>query len=72
MKCRCHESVWHQSQALAGVVLVLLMLLRLVVAAIFRDRYFRWHSFLAMTILAPLWIHFVFEIVLKFHDVLMK
>src|SRR5262249_27248533 len=72
IKCRCYESVWHEAQAFAGVVLVLLVLLRLVVAVMFRDRYFKWHWYLSLIILAPLWIHLVFEFVLKIHDTLLK
>jgi len=72
VKCRCYKSVCLHAEAFAGLVLVLLVLLRLVVAAIFRDRYFKWHWYLSLTILAPFWIHLVFELILKIHYALLK
>src|SRR4051812_8795071 len=61
-KCRCEESVWHESQAKAGLVFVGIVFLRLVFAAIIRDRCFKWHIYLILCLTSPLWIRAVFDL----------
>jgi len=68
LKCRCHESVWHEAQAKAGLVFVGVVFLRMIAAAVFRDRHFRWLVYLIMSLLSPLWIRLVFDLVLRIRD----
>ena len=68
IKCRCHESDSHHAQAQAGMIFVGIVLLRVVAAALFRDRRFHWHVYLVMTLLSPFWIWLVFKSVLIFRD----
>ena len=68
VKCRCHEAVWHETQAKAGLVFVGIVFVRMVTAAILRDRHFKWQAYLVMCLLSPLWIWFVFELVLRIRD----
>jgi hypothetical protein len=68
LMCRCYESIWHEAQAKAGLVFVGMVFLRMVVGAVFRERRFRWEIYLIMSLLSPLWIRLVFELVLRIHD----
>ena len=69
VKCRCHESVWHDAQAKAGLAFVGVVLVRMIAASIFLDRYFRWHVYLVMALASPLWIPMLFDFVLWIRDV---
>jgi hypothetical protein len=67
-KCRCEKSIWHEAQARAGLTLVGFVFLRMVGGVIFRERHFRWQTYLFMCLLSPLWIPLVFDLILLIHD----
>ena len=68
IKCRCHESVWHEAQARAGLIFVGVVFLRMIAAAIIRDRHFVCLAYLIMSLLSPLWIRLVFDLLLRIRD----
>ena len=68
IKCRCEESVWHEAQAKAGLIFVGLVFLRMLSAAIFADARFKWLMYSIMSLLSPIWIRLVFDLVLRISD----
>jgi len=70
IKCRCYESVWHEAQARAGLIFVGIAFLRILAAAILRDRRFKWLVCLVVSCLSPFWIWLVFGLILRLRDAL--